>query len=198
MEIDPGGFSIERNVKCTVQKYYARGVELRNHFMYVVCFGYTCSSLRGGRTAPDALKCHRHSDTEADCSSSNRSATTGSIAHLFFGCRHEKKDFLYRNTLKGFEADGTLTRLHTAFSRDQEEKVYVMSCMRKFGAELARLIVRDCAYVYVCGDGARMARDVHKAFLEILVSNAGLTTEKASDLLRELSKRGRYLEDVWS
>lgn len=38
--------------------------------------------------------------------------------HLFFGCRNEAVDFIYREELEAFAADGLLT-LHTAFSRDQ-------------------------------------------------------------------------------
>ena len=38
--------------------------------------------------------------------------------HLFFGCRNEAIDFIYREELEAFVSDGLLT-LHTAFSRDQ-------------------------------------------------------------------------------
>ncbi len=42
--------------------------------------------------------------------------------HLFFGCRNEAIDFIYREELEKYVADGVLT-LHTAFSRDQAQKV---------------------------------------------------------------------------
>lgn len=42
--------------------------------------------------------------------------------HLFFGCRNKEVDFIYREELEKYAADGVLT-LHTAFSRDQPEKV---------------------------------------------------------------------------
>ena len=44
--------------------------------------------------------------------------------HLYFGCRNKEKDFIYREELEKYVEDGVLT-LHTAFSRDQPEKIYV-------------------------------------------------------------------------
>lgn len=42
---------------------------------------------------------------------------------LYYGCRHEREDYLYREELGRFQRDGVLTQLHVAFSRDQAEKV---------------------------------------------------------------------------
>ena len=36
-------------------------------------------------------------------------------AHLYFGCRHPEKDYLYRTELENDERDGLIS-LHTAFS----------------------------------------------------------------------------------
>ena len=55
--------------------------------------------------------------------------------------------------------DGLLTRLDTAFSRDQAQKVYVQDRMREHSAELFEWLERG-AYFYVCGDATRMAKDV--------------------------------------
>ena len=45
--------------------------------------------------------------------------------HLFFSNRNRDQDFLYEKKLKMLIEDGILSSLHTAFSRDQVEKVYV-------------------------------------------------------------------------
>lgn len=70
---------------------------------------------------------------------------------LFFGCRRREEDFIYSDELSAFQEDGTLTQLHTAFSREQEEKVYVQHIIAKQGESLWKLLAEDGAYVYVCG-----------------------------------------------
>lgn len=48
---------------------------------------------------------------------------------LFFGCRNESQDWIFRKEMEGFLSKGTLARLTTAFSRDGPEKVYVQVCV---------------------------------------------------------------------
>ncbi|MGV7636904.1 hypothetical protein PJI23_31295, partial [Mycobacterium kansasii] len=84
-----------------------------------------------------------------------RSGATGPN-WLFFGEQHEATDFYYRAELDALAADGVLTRVDTAFSRDTTRKVYVQDRMREHAAELWEWIRRG-AHVYVCGDAARMA-----------------------------------------
>src|SRR5258706_8953912 len=73
---------------------------------------------------------------------------------LFFGCRHEAKDFIYADQLRAF-ADGGATELHVAFSRMQAEKVYVQDLVLRQKARVWSLIGQG-AVVYVCGDASRM------------------------------------------
>jgi len=55
---------------------------------------------------------------------------------------------------------GVLSRLDVAFSRDQVEKVYVQHRILENAAQVWQWI-QDGAYIYVCGDATRMAKDVH-------------------------------------
>ena len=92
--------------------------------------------------------------------------------------------------------DGTLTRLDTAFSRDQERKVYVQDRMREHAADLYRWL-EDGAFFYVCGDASRMAKDVEIALLDAIAAGANATPEKAAEYLAEMKKQKRYQRDVY-
>ena len=115
---------------------------------------------------------------------------------LFFGDQHRDADFLYEAELEQFRADGGLTRLDLAFSRDQAHKVYVRDRMRERGEELYRWLERG-AYLYVCGDASRMAHDVDVALTEIVARHGGIDAEKAGLYVGELKKDKRYCRDVY-
>ncbi|MFC8533361.1 molybdopterin-dependent oxidoreductase [Streptomyces sp. NPDC057249] len=115
---------------------------------------------------------------------------------LFFGEQHRATDFYYEEELTSFLADGTLTRLDTAFSRDQRAKVYVQDRMREHGAKLWSWL-RDGAHFYVCGDAARMAKDVDRALRDIAVAHGGLDPEAAALYVKQLAADKRYVRDVY-
>lgn len=116
---------------------------------------------------------------------------------LFFGCRHERHDFLYKDRLQEWEADGFL-ELVTAFSRDEAEKVYVTHRLLERGEEVWRLFDEEEAYLYVCGDGNRMAQDVNNALVRIVQKHGGRSSpEEAGQFLEGLSAKRRYQRDVW-
>ncbi|MFI6685544.1 molybdopterin-dependent oxidoreductase [Streptomyces sp. NPDC050485] len=115
---------------------------------------------------------------------------------LFFGEQHRATDFYYEDELADFLADGTLTRLDTAFSRDQRAKVYVQDRMREHGAKLWSWL-QDGARFYVCGDAARMARDVDQALRDIAVAHGGLDPDGAALYVKQLAADKRYVRDVY-
>ncbi|MFT4087814.1 MAG: bifunctional nitrate reductase/sulfite reductase flavoprotein subunit alpha [Gordonia sp. (in: high G+C Gram-positive bacteria)] len=115
---------------------------------------------------------------------------------LFFGERHEATDFYYRDELLGFRDEDVLTRLDAAFSRDQPEKVYVQDLMRANAADLWSWISRG-AHLYVCGDAARMARDVDDALREIVAEQGRLAPSSADAYISALAAENRYVRDVY-
>lgn len=115
---------------------------------------------------------------------------------LFFGDRHAHCDHLYRSELDAFLANGTLSRLDTAFSRDQAAKVYVQQRMIERGDELWRWL-QDGGHLYVCGDASRMAKDVDAALVAIIAKHAKRSTAQAQLELRSLAAAGRYVRDVY-
>ena len=110
---------------------------------------------------------------------------------LFFGDRNSKHDFIYEDELSQYVNDGYL-KLSTAFSRDQEEKIYVQDRMKEHADEIYKWI-KNGAYFYVCGDARRMARDVDTALREILEANG----ENADEYIKDLKATGRYSRDVY-
>ena len=127
------------------------------------------------------------------------SATQGATgqAWLFFGHQREASDFFYRDELRGLLADGTLTRLSTAWSRDGAEKVYVQDRMREAGAELWAWLKARRAFLRLRrrqahGQGRRDARLPRSPPRHGQMSEAA-----ASDFIAELKAAGRYQADVY-
>ena len=116
---------------------------------------------------------------------------------LFFGCR-DNSDFLYKEELEKFLTNGTLTSLHVARSRITAEKEYVTHKIKERGEEIARFLIKDGGYVYVCGDGNHMAKDVYAAIKQTLQDHGNLTDEQADITLDDLKVRRRYIMDIWS
>ncbi|WP_267878329.1 bifunctional nitrate reductase/sulfite reductase flavoprotein subunit alpha [Mycolicibacter heraklionensis] len=115
---------------------------------------------------------------------------------LFFGEQHAATDFYYRDEITGMHADGFLTELDLAFSRDQPEKIYVQDRMRARGAELWRWL-QDGAHLYVCGDAQHMAKEVEATVVQIAEQHGGLQHDAAKAHVRALASAGRYQRDVY-
>lgn len=115
---------------------------------------------------------------------------------LFFGDRHRAHNFYYRDDLADMVDDGFLNRLDLAFSRDQNQRVYVQHKMLDYGADVWRWL-EGGAHFYVCGDAGRMAREVDEALTEIIRSHGGMNMESARDYKRELVAEKRYVRDVY-
>jgi len=115
---------------------------------------------------------------------------------LFFGERHAATDFYYGDEFAVMHADGFLTELDLAFSRDQPEPVYVQHRMRARGQEIWSWL-QDGAHLYVCGDARSMAKQVQQSLHDIVVEHGRLDHDSASDYIRTLARQKRYVRDVY-
>ncbi|MDR2462353.1 MAG: sulfite reductase subunit alpha [Verrucomicrobiales bacterium] len=117
---------------------------------------------------------------------------------LFFGDQHRATDFIYEDEFAAWQNSGLLTRLSTAFSRDQAHKIYVQDRLREHGAELWQWL-KDGAYFYVCGDAKRMAKDVHQALIDIAQQHGGLSPSAADEYINQtlMKTERRYVRDVY-
>lgn len=115
---------------------------------------------------------------------------------LFFGERSAATDFLYREELEAMRADGHLTCLDTAFSRDQDRKIYVQDLMTQNARQLWGWI-EEGAYLYVCGDAERMAKDVDRTLRVIIGTEGGMQEEAVLDYIERLKTDRRYQRDIY-
>ena len=117
-------------------------------------------------------------------------------AWLFFGEVSEKSCYFYKDEFEGYLADGTLSKLTTAWSRDQAEKIYVQHKMLENSAELYAWLEQGAIF-YVCGDASRMAVDVDKALHSIIEKEGAKTPEEAAAYMAAFKEAKRYRRDVY-
>ncbi|XP_065609384.1 methionine synthase reductase [Cyrtonyx montezumae] len=122
---------------------------------------------------------------------------------LFFGCRHQDRDYLFKDELRCFLENGTLTHLKVCFSRDSStaevaQPKYVQDIIRLYAKEVARVLLKEGGYFYVCGDKKHMADDVSDAIVDILSIEMEVDKLEAMKTMAMLREAKRYLQDVWS
>ncbi len=126
-----------------------------------------------------------------------RTATKASGKNwLFFGDQKAATDFLYREELEALKASGVLTRLDLAFSRDQQEKIYVQNRMLEAAAELYAWLEQGASF-FVCGDASRMAKDVDAALHQVVEKAGNKTPAEAAAYVQALKAAKRYQRDVY-
>ena len=105
-------------------------------------------------------------------------------AVLFYGCRRRDEDYLYREEWPDYaRALGDSFEMNVAFSREGSKKVYVQDNILSKAKNLNELLEAG-AFIYVCGDASKMARDVQNAFVQIISEERSISFERASELVR--------------
>ncbi len=115
---------------------------------------------------------------------------------LFFGEQHFVSDFLYQSEIQNWFDTNVLTKVSTAFSRDQHEKVYVQHKMMQHGNELFEWI-HTGGYLYLCGTKDPMSIDVEQTLLQIIEQFGERSKVDAEKYLDNLKEEGRYIKDVY-
>ena len=115
---------------------------------------------------------------------------------LFFGDQTKNDDFIYKNELEDFISSGVLNKLDLAFSRDQKNKIYVQNVMYENKNEFYNWL-ESGAYLYVCGDANRMAKDVEDMIIKIIMECSNISFDAAFEYLNNLKREKRYLRDVY-
>jgi sulfite reductase alpha subunit-like flavoprotein len=121
---------------------------------------------------------------------------TGEV-RLYFGCRRQAVDYLYRDELTNALDAGALSAVVTAFSREKgQPKVYVQHRLKEDGDHVHQLMASG-AYVYICGATA-MGRDVVAVLTELLSVKGGLDAAAAAAAVKRMAAEGRLVQELWS
>lgn len=115
---------------------------------------------------------------------------------LFFGDQHFVTDFLYQVEWQRWLKEGTLTNMNIAFSRDQQEKIYVQHRLLENAKEVFEWIEQG-ANIYLCGDEKTLGHSVNEALITIFEQQKQISRDEAADYLKELQKQQRYQRDVY-
>lgn len=115
---------------------------------------------------------------------------------LFFGEQRFRTDFLYQVEWQALLKSGALEKMSVAFSRDQAQKIYVQNRITE-NAKAVYEWLQTGAHIYVCGDMNKMAKDVHQALIQVLVTEGRQSPEQAQGTLEEWISAGRYQRDVY-
>ncbi len=117
-------------------------------------------------------------------------------AALFNGIRSSSVDFIYRDEIGRFTAEGVLDHVHVATSRERpDRREYVQDRIRDQGALVWRLLAAD-GYVYVCG--SQPMRDaVRAAFVDVVAEHGSLPHAQAEAYVGELETTAHYRPDLW-
>jgi sulfite reductase (NADPH) flavoprotein alpha-component len=127
----------------------------------------------------------------------SRAATGASGKNwVIFGNRQFRVDFTYQTEWLHWRTLGLLTRMDVAFSRDQEQKLYVTDRLRERAHDLYDWLEQG-ARIYLCGDRTRLAAGVDRALVEIVMKAGGKSHEQALGYVEQLRTGSRYLKDVY-
>ncbi|KAJ1548182.1 hypothetical protein HK096_002540, partial [Nowakowskiella sp. JEL0078] len=111
---------------------------------------------------------------------------------LYFGSRHRAMEYLYGEELEAYAADGLLTSLRTAFSRDTNKKVYIQHLIKEDGEEVAEYLLKRKGAFYLCGPTWPVP-DVRDALLDAFEHVGSWSRDKAAAELEELKEDERYV-----
>jgi sulfite reductase alpha subunit-like flavoprotein len=118
-------------------------------------------------------------------------------AALFNGIRSPELDYIYRDEIERFAADGVLDHVHLVASRVRpDRREYVQDRLRE-QSELVWRLLEAGGYVYVCG--SKPMRDgVREAFVDIVTEHGQMPREHAEAFMEELeTTTTRYRPDLW-
>ncbi|VVC36307.1 Riboflavin synthase-like beta-barrel,Flavoprotein pyridine nucleotide cytochrome [Cinara cedri] len=117
--------------------------------------------------------------------------------YLYFGARNRYGDFHFVNDWEKLVANGKLS-LFTAFSRDQDHKIYVQHILEQKEEELYKLLSSKECYVFVAGNAKNMPTAVKDVFIKIFEKFENLSNTESIDTLEIMESKGFYQTETWN
>ena len=115
---------------------------------------------------------------------------------LYFGSRHRSMEYLYGEELEAYHADGVLSHMGLAFSRDQKEKIYIQHKMMEDAEMLNEYLMNQKGHFYLCGPTWPVP-DVKDAVVHGLTKYSGIDAARASELIEEWKEKESYILEVY-
>lgn len=116
---------------------------------------------------------------------------------LFYGCRHEDKDYAFKEELKELHRQGVVTTLSPAFSRDQAEKIYIQQRIREDAEVVYKNLVEDNGFFYICGQAGHAVSDIENAIKDAFVDGGNVTEDTANELIQQMKAENRFCVEVY-
>ncbi|MFF3656310.1 bifunctional cytochrome P450/NADPH--P450 reductase [Streptomyces olivochromogenes] len=129
--------------------------------------------------------------------SQQENGTEVGLSQVFVGCRHPEHDYFYRQEMQAWEQSG-IAQVHTAYSAVSGHPARFVQNAIAGAADTMWQAIEDGAYIYVCGDGRRMAPAVREALAAIHRQRTGSDDETAQQWLAQLEADERYQQDVFA
>jgi len=115
---------------------------------------------------------------------------------LYFGCRGHEWDYLYKEEFNAHHAAGLLKDLHCAFSRDQENKIYVQDLILRNKDKMCEILFELNGIFYICGSTA-MGKAVMARLVELAAGHFKIEQEEAKAKIEELEKSKKIIKELW-
>jgi len=115
---------------------------------------------------------------------------------LYFGCKYQSYDQLYQDEFQALVNKGLLTKYYNAFSRGQQQKIYVQHLLLQNKTETWDCISNGCS-IYVCGASA-MGKDVLETLRNIVKEMGNMSADGAKKYLDGMHNEGRFVQELWA
>ena len=92
-----------------------------------------------------------------------------------------------------------IIEIYTAFSRDQDKKIYVQHKIIENKKEISNFLVEniDNVYVFICGNSKFMPQQVKNSLIQIIKDFYDGNNEKAQEFWDFLTKNKRFQIETW-